>query len=199
MRTHRALSRIAVKQGDLALATSHLEIALASPANLGEAKHLLANQSDIHYELGQVYAARGDKSKARSHWQLAADFRGDFQGMSVRPFSEMTYFSALSLKRLGKIAAAEKLLRQLLSYAKQLEKTKAVIDYFATSLPTMLLFNDDIQFRQETTALFLEAQAYVGLGNRRGGRALLDTVLRRDSNHAAAADLLADLTLDDPQ
>ena len=63
----------------------------------------------------------------------------------------------------------------------------------------MLLFDDDIQFRQETTALFLQAQASVGLGNRRGGETLLKTVLIRDSNHAAAADLLADLTTHDKQ
>ena len=101
VRTHRSLSRLAVNDGDLALAKSHLENALASPPNLGEAKHLLANQSDIHYDLGEVYSALGDKTKARAHWQVAADFRGDFQGMSVRPFSEMTYFSALSLKAPG--------------------------------------------------------------------------------------------------
>ena len=28
----------------------------------------------------------------------------------------------------------------------------------------MLLFDDDIQFRQETTALFLQSQARLGLG-----------------------------------
>ena len=30
----------------------------------------------------------------------------------------------------------------------------------------MLLFDDDLQFRQETTALFLQAQAQLGLGGR---------------------------------
>ena len=76
-------------------------------------------------------------------WKTAAEFRGDFQDMAVRAFSEMTYYSALALERLGKKAAAKKLLRELLAYARQLAKTKAGIDYFATSLPTMLLFEDD--------------------------------------------------------
>jgi hypothetical protein len=53
---------------------------------------------------------------------------------------------------------------------KQLAKTpKAKIDYFATSLPTMLLFDDDLQFRQETTALFLQAQAQLGSGQKSEG------------------------------
>jgi len=30
----------------------------------------------------------------------------------------------------------------------------------------MLLFDDDLQFRQETTALFLQAQAQLGLGTK---------------------------------
>jgi hypothetical protein len=113
--------------------------------------------------------------------------------MSILLFSEMTYFSALSLKGLGKGATAKKLFRQLLAYSKKLEKAEAKIDYFATSLPTMLLFDEDIQFRQQTTALFLQAQAHLGLGNRRRAGTLLKTVLRRDPGHAFAADLRAEL------
>jgi tetratricopeptide (TPR) repeat protein len=193
VRTHLSLARVAAQQGDFPTARTHLENALISPDNLGEAKHLLANQSDIHYRLGQIHAALGDKTKARAHWNRAAHFRGDFQGMSVRLFSEMTYFSALALKGLGKKGAAGKLLRQLLAYAKKLEKTEAKIDYFATSLPTMLLFDENIRFRQQTTALFLQAQAHLGLGNRWRAGTLLQTVLRRDPGHALAADLRAEL------
>ena len=75
--------------------------------------------------------------------------------------------------------------------AKQLQKTQAKIDYFATSLPTMLLFDEDIQQRQETTALFLQAQAELGLGHKAKGTALLREVLRREPNHAIASDLFS--------
>jgi hypothetical protein len=53
----------------------------------------------------------------------------------------------------------------------------------------MLLFDDDLQFRQETTALFLQAQAQLGLGKPVPAKKLLRTVLRRDPNHSLAADL----------
>ena len=56
----------------------------------------------------------------------------------------MTYYSALSWERLGQKAKAKKLLRDLLAYARKLAKAEAKIDYFATSLPTMLLFDDDL-------------------------------------------------------
>src|SRR5206468_8793899 len=109
--------------------------------------------------------------------------------MSVRAFSEMTYYSAVSREKLGQRAKARQLFRDLLTYARKLQKTPATIDYFATSLPTMLLFDDDLRFRQETTALFLQAQAHLGLSNRTRAKALLRAVLKRDPNHALAADL----------
>jgi tetratricopeptide (TPR) repeat protein len=187
------LARACAHAGDLASARSYLERALESPVNLGEARHLLANQSDVHYYMGEINAKLGDRTAAREHWTLAANFRGDFQQMSVRHFSEMTYFSALATESLGRPKAARKLLRDLLNYARKLERTMAKIDYFATSLPTMLLFDEDIQFRQEIQAQFMQAQANLGLGHRKKARMLLRSVLRRDPSHALAADLLAEL------
>jgi tetratricopeptide (TPR) repeat protein len=195
VRAELSLGRIAFAEGDFLLARSHFERALVSPRNLSEARHLLANQSDVHYWLGCAAAAASDKKSAREHWLAAATFEGDFQEMSVRAFSEMTYYSALSWKKLGQNAKAKRLLRDLLGYAQKLQKTKAKMDYFATSLPTMLLFDDDLQFRQETVALFLQAQAHLGLGHKAKTRSLLQSVLRRDPNHALAADLRNDMRM----
>ncbi|MGA2555915.1 MAG: DUF5107 domain-containing protein [Verrucomicrobiota bacterium] len=190
VRTQLALGRQALAHHDLPCAASHFENALLAPANLGEARHLLANQSDAHYWAGLALDLLGQKMQARHHWLAAADFRGDFQQMSVRPFSEMTFYSALALEKLGRKAAAKKLLLDLLAQARALQKAPAKIDYFATSLPALLLFEDDLSFRQETAALFLQAQARLGLGQKAMARALLRKVLRRDPSHAPAADLL---------
>ena len=190
VRAHLGLGRAALKQGNLETAVARFEAALQSPANLGEAKHLLANQSDIHYWLGVALAALGQKPAAREHWCAAAEFKGDFQEMRARVFSEMTFFSALSLAQLGQKVRSKKLLNALLAYARDLRKAEAKIDYFATSLPTMLLFEDDLAGRQQTTALLLQAQAHLGLGNRPAARLLLAGIIQRDPNHALAEDLL---------
>ncbi|MDR3458287.1 MAG: DUF5107 domain-containing protein [Verrucomicrobiae bacterium] len=192
IRTQLAFGREALAQQDYICAAAHFETALLSPPNLGEARHLLANQSDIHYWLGVALDLLGEKRNARHHWRTAANFKGDFQEMSVRAFSEMTFYSALALEKLGQPAQAKKLLRDLLAGAKKLEKSPAKIDYFATSLPTMLLFDDDLQRRQETTAMFLQAQARLGLGQRSAAKKLLVAVLRREPGHAAAADFRAE-------
>lgn len=183
------ISKPEINRSLLTSAATHFQNALRQPENLGEAKHLLANQSDIHFWLGVALDLLGEKKSAREHWLAAAHFKGDFQEMSVRAFSEMTFYSALSLEKLGRHAETKKLFRELLIYAQKLQKSEAKIDYFATSLPTMLLFEDDLQYRQETTALFLQAQAHLGLGKKSAARKLLATVLKRDPNHALAADL----------
>jgi tetratricopeptide (TPR) repeat protein len=195
VRSHLALGRQALVQRDPGRARRHFEAAMIPPANLGEARHLLANQSDIHYWLGCACEELGDSAAARRHWLAAATFKGDFQQMSVRAFSELTYYSALSWEKLGQEAKARKLFHQLLAYARKLQSSPARIDYFATSLPTMLLFDDDLQFRQGTTALFLQAQAQLGLGQLLKAKTLLHMVLRRDPGHALAADLLRDVSL----
>ncbi|HXC99759.1 MAG TPA: DUF5107 domain-containing protein [Verrucomicrobiae bacterium] len=193
VRAQLALGRIALAKRDFAGARACFEQALTSPVNLSEAKHLLANQSDVHFWLGCANAGLGDAKSARHHWLNAAAFKGDFQEMKVRAFSEMTYYSARALEKLGQRAKAGKLLRDLLAYAWKLQKAEAGIDYFATSLPAMLLFDDDLQFRQETTALFLKAQAQFGLGKKTTAGSLLRKVLQRNPNQALAADLLSEM------
>ena len=111
--------------------------------------------------------------------------------MSVRPFSAMTYYAALAWQQLGRKGKAKRLLADLLAYAEELEHAEAKIDYFATSLPTMLLFDDDLALRQAIGARFLQAQARLGLGQKAREGRLLQSVLKRDPHHALAADLLA--------
>lgn len=189
VRTHLLLGQRALVNGNASEAVGCFRDALATPRNLGEARHILANQSDIHYWLGCAFSKVGEYASAKEHWTIAASFRGDFQEMSVQSFSEMTYFSALAFNELGEKNKGRILFQGLLKYAKTLKLSQAKIDYFATSLPTLLLFEDDLQERQTTKALFLEAQALLGLGRRAAGLPLLLEVLKRDPNHALAHDL----------
>lgn len=193
VRTYLALGRKALLAGDAPEARRLFEAALTVPPGIGEARHLLANCSDCYYWLGRACAAAGDPAAAREWWRKAAASSGDFQEMSVQPFSEMTYYRALSLRELGQAEEASRLLRDLEAYAGRLLRTKATVDYFATSLPAMLLFDDDLQKRRTIAARFLQAQAKLALGRKAQARKLLNEVLSLDRNHAGAADLLAEL------
>ena len=146
--------------------------------------------------MGIAQEAAENAAAARESWERAAAHRGDFQLMRVTSFSEMSLYNALAMMRLGRHADAAELLQHLLAYAESLKTEEPKIDYFATSLPQMLLFEDDAAKRNEVTATFLEAQARLGLGDVAASRTLLDRVLELDSNHAGAADLLAELEFD---
>ena len=193
VRTKLALGRDALAAADSSRAKTLFQQALQPPDNLGEAWHLLANKSHVYYWLGEACDATGERSAAQTWWSKAAEISGDFQDMSVRPYSETTYYSALALLRLNRKQEARKLLRSLIAYARTVRNTPAKIDYFATSLPAMLLFKDDLQRRNEITGLFLEAQASSALGLPRRAARLLKRVLETDPNHALAADFQSEL------
>ncbi len=191
VRANLLLGRQALAEENPSIALDHFQRALHPLPTLGEARHPLANCADIHFWTGEAQSLLGESGPAAESWKRAAEFRGDFQEMSVQSYSELTFDSARALQRLGRKREATRLLRGLLTYAIELEKQAATIDYFATSLPTLLLFDDDLQARQTTKALFLQAQAHLGLGDARAARRLLNDVIRREPGHAASADLLS--------
>ena len=192
-RAHLVLARAAMREGEAGRAEGLMRAALEPPANLGEGPHQLANRSDLILVLGDALAAQGRVGEAEQAWTDAATFVGDFQEMSPQQYSEKGYYSAQAWRRLGHKDRARALLTGLDGYATELASTPATIDFFATSLPTLLLFTDDPQARRSTMALFLRAQAAAGLGDLVDAMGSLQAVLVREPNHGAAQDLLHEL------
>ncbi|RRA48476.1 DUF5107 domain-containing protein [Acidipila sp. EB88] len=192
VRSHLVLGRQSLAEGKPEAAAALFHAALRPPQNLSEAWHLLANQSQVFYWIGIASRASGQEAKAREALLLAAGQRGDFQQMSVQAVSEMTYWSALALRELGEEQAAAELFMQILHYAEEQEAAPAVIDYFATSLPTMLLFEEDLGETKKTRALLLRGQALLGLGRHAEARAQLQEFLQRNPNDMDATELDAE-------
>jgi tetratricopeptide (TPR) repeat protein len=188
--THLALCRQALADKDPSTATTWAEKAVADPEHLGEAKHLHAALADIHWHLGQAADLAGDQVAAQRWFTAAAEARKDFSDMAVQAVSRMTIYQALALRDLGRHGEAEAACQRLEDHARRLTSTPATIDYFATSLPDLLVFSVDPNLRQGVQAAFLAAGAAVARG---GGRAELEHVLTLDASHQEAAALLADL------
>ena len=72
-------------------------------------------------------------------------------------------------------------------------KTEPSIDYFATSLPNFLVFEDDLAFRKEIECTFTEALVELGLGNELDAARRLQQVVDKDPNHLAAQTMLAQI------
>jgi len=184
------LAERALKQNDADTALAHLQAARNPPQSLGEAHHLLVNLSAVDYWLGIAHAHRGESGEAAQWLERAARAQGDFWQMQVEAISGSTWWSALALRRLGREQEADRLFRRIQDYATRLRRQTPTIDYFATSLPAMLLFDEDLEERQQILAGFLEAQALLGLGATAEAIECLRRVLSVDRNHSGAIDLL---------
>ena len=190
VRARLLLARRAIAARKPADAITHLEAALHPPQSIGEARHLLANKSDIEYTLGVAQAAAGNEAEAQRWWRRASQEAGDFQQMSVLAVSDMTYWRGAALEKMQQPEQADEVFRGIAAFADELELQEPKIDYFATSLPTMLLFHEDLARRNRVLAAFLRAQAAYGSSGTAAAVPMLRAVLALDNNHAGASDLL---------
>jgi len=136
-------ARRALADADPAGAVAAVQRALNAPSSLGEARHPLATTADLHLALGDALARLGRDDDARAAWETAAAAAGDFTDMATAPFTERSAWSIAALDRLGRTGEARRRLDDLAGYIDGLSVAPAEIDYFATSLPTMLLFHAD--------------------------------------------------------
>jgi tetratricopeptide (TPR) repeat protein len=187
---HQAAARRALSSGRPEEAVSAARAALEPPENLGEAPHPLANRAALLLDLGDALAAVGDGPAARAAWVGAAESAGDFSLMAPAPYSEATYASIVAAERLGRVEDAARLREGLRGYIAGLRRTPAEIGYFATSLATMLVFDEDVQQRQELLADVLTAQLALAEGDRTVAGAALGRVLTADPAHPEANQLL---------
>jgi len=160
---HLLLGQKALDNSDPESALEHFELAVNIPQNLGEAYHLLQAKADVNYWTGIALRALGREEDARNYFKCSANESGDFQAMSVTRHSKLSYFRGLSLLELGRDEEAIILFEDLLTYAEGLLVERAEIDYFATSLPLLLVFEDDLDELQREDASRLIALAEEGL------------------------------------
>ncbi|MBK1875932.1 DUF5107 domain-containing protein [Pelagicoccus mobilis] len=134
----------ALNTGDAEEALEQFELAMQPPQNLGEAYHLLQAKADVSYWTGMALRALGREEEAVAQFETSANEAGDFQAMAVTEHSELSFYRGLSLKELGREAEAEALFEDMKSFAVRERKKSAQVDYFATSLPLLLVFEDDL-------------------------------------------------------
>ncbi|GAA2110421.1 DUF5107 domain-containing protein [Microlunatus panaciterrae] len=188
-RASTALARraLAEQAGESALAL--VDGALEPPVSLGEARHPLANSAGLRLLRGDALEALGRTEEAREEWALAAGQVGDFLSMSSHPFSEATFASIQAYQRLGYVDAAADLMHAVEAFCDDLDSTPAVIDYFATSLPDLLLFPEDLQQAKARRVAFLRAQLDICRGDMTAAQRRVAGLLTADPNYTDAIDL----------
>ncbi len=159
------LGQQALDAKDPAEAYKHFCLAMETPESLGEAYHLLQAKADVNYWIGRSLKDLGSNEEAAAHFKLSAEEQGDFSEMAVTSHSPLSYYRGLSLRELGREKDAVALFQELAKFAENGLKTKATIEYFATSLPNLLVFEEDLQQRRDAEHHLLLALAHHGLGN----------------------------------
>ena len=185
--------RRALAAGDAAGALGHFTGAMDTPANLGEAYHLHQARADVNYWTGTALLALGETAEAAAHFEQSAAECGDFSEMAVTPHSPLSYFRGLALRALGREDEARKVFGELREFARRGLLAKAQIDYFATSLPDLLVFDEDLQSRRNADHHLLLALALHGLGDAAAARTELALAYQFSNADLRAADLAREL------
>ena len=176
--SHTLIGRALLERCDWEQALAHFSAAREYPQNLGEGKHLLTRETHLDYFSGRALSQLGRKDEANRSWTRAA--------ADSHPITCLTYYAAMGLEALGRKTEAGTLFEEMRTFAERQIQADVKIDYFATSLPNLLLFEDDLQKRNQVDCLFLLALSELGMRNTERAVELLNEVLTLDCNHIAA-------------
>ena len=100
-------------------------------------------------------------------------------------------FQALALQALGRREEAREVLTSLSDFARTQLRTKPKIDHFATSLPNLLLADDDLNKRNRIESTLLIALAKHGLDEAESSIHQLQKIIAEDPGHLLATEMLA--------
>lgn len=197
--SHIEMGKQCITSGKYVEAIKHLESCFEYPHNLGEGKLFGVQENDINYWLGCAYYGLGDTGKANNAWEKAAC------GLS-EPSAAMYYndqppdkifYQGLALKKLGRKEEALNRFQKLMEYGQQQLSVPFKMDYFAVSLPDLLIFEDDLQKRHEQHCHYLMALGNLGLGKIDAAKENFEKVLSMDRYHLGA--LVNEKLCDDPK
>ncbi|MFD1144656.1 DUF5107 domain-containing protein [Larkinella insperata] len=189
--SHLELAKQALQNADYAKALALLEAAESYPPNLGEGKLYGVHEPDIFYLKGLAYEGLGDPDTARAYFERASvGLEAPVQAIFYNDQQpDKLFYQGLARKKLGQHERAELLFNRLVEYGQKHRDDAIKIDYFAVSLPDLLVFDADLNERNRIHCDYLMGLGYLGLGNGHTQQAIecFDQVLALDVNHQGAA------------
>lgn len=152
-------------------ATKLLEECLVFPPHLGEGKLYGAQDNDILYFLG-----RYEEGTAGPTAPAAAMYYND-----AKP--DKIFYAGLCYRKLGQEDKARSLFHKLVNYGKQHIFDHVTMDYFAVSLPDLLIWEDSLDTKNLIHCKYMLALGYLGLGDTEKALRYLSEVEALDINH----------------
>ena len=179
------LAKKAIREGRFAKAVSLLERAKEYPANIGEGKLSIAKENDIDYWMGTAYRGLKDEDNARRCFEKAAVGDDEPAGMvyyNDQP-PELIFYQGLALKALGNAQDAARCFEKLVHYGQAHLHDHVRIDFFAVSLPDLLIFDEDLDKRNNIHCRFMMALGLMGQGETARAREIMDEISAMDPNY----------------
>jgi hypothetical protein len=162
-----------------------LEECLEYPPHLGEGKLYGAQENDFYYLLGVAYEALGQKDKAIACWEAAT--KGPQEPAAAMYYNDAKpdkiFYQGLALRKLGREDEAHGRFFKLINYGKQHIYDKVVMDYFAVSLPDLLIWEDSLDTKNLIHCKYMLALGYYGMGDKEKALKYLSEVEELDNNH----------------
>ena len=148
-----------------------LEECLVYPHHLGEGKLYGAQDNDFLYFLGRYEeGTQGPTEPA------AAMYYND-----AKP--DKIFYAGLCYRKLGQEDKARSLFNKLINYGKQHIFEHQIMDYFAVSLPDLLIWDDSLDTKNEIHSKYMLALGYYGMGDKEKALKYLAEVEALDNNH----------------
>jgi tetratricopeptide (TPR) repeat protein len=165
-----------------------LEQAKTYPHNLGEGKLHGTAENDIDYWLGCLYEGLGDKDKAKAYFELAskglsdpspAIFYNDQQPDKI-------FYQGLALQKLSRTDEANTRFDNLLNYGKVHMNDDVKLDYFAISLPDLLIWEENLNVINKIHCNYMIGLGQLGKGNDAKASDALMNVINTNLSHIPA-------------
>ena len=191
------LAKQAITAGDPGRAIQYLEQASNYPESLGEGKLYNTPENDLHYlygltlemmdqeksaeeKSGNENSARESSTieksvkekSAREKFEEAVKGAGEpVQAIFYNdPQPDFIFYQGLAWLRLGLPDRAAEVFSKLIKFGEEHVDDHITIDYFAVSLPDLLVFEADLDQRNRVHCLYMQGLGYAGLAEMVNGK-----------------------------
>ncbi|MEE9361697.1 MAG: DUF5107 domain-containing protein [Cellulophaga sp.] len=179
------LAKESIRNNNYEKAIEFLEKTKKYPHNLGEGKLTGAQENDIHYWLGCAFEGLGEKEKANYYWTKAS--KGLSEASAAIYYNDQQpdkiFYQGLAYLKLGNIEEANTRFKGLINYGEKHISDTISIDYFAVSLPEMLIWDANLNENNEIHCRYLKGLGFLGLQEIENAAIEFTSVLNLNSSH----------------
>lgn len=186
--SHTELAKKAIREEQYTLALELLSATEKYPENLGEGKLPETQENEIHFLQGLVYENLGLGAKAESKFMLATvGISEPVQAIFYNdPQPDKIIYQGLAWIKMGNTGKAEDIFKRLIEFGYEHMNDEIKIDYFAVSLPDLLVFDQDLNLKNRIHCTYLKGLGHLGLGDYDKAEPYFQEVLKYDINHQGA-------------